>query len=69
MFLKNSNISSKIKRSKVTVYAALNDDVFSLCIYSDVLLQPRDLPLGSHFIIIIIDVNVIIIYFYRHVCE
>ena len=33
----------------------------SLCIYSDVLLQPRDLPLGSHFIII--GVNAIIIYF------
>ena len=45
----------------------LNDDVISLCIYSDVLLQPRDLLLGSH--IIIIGVNVIIIYFNIHVFE
>ena len=34
---------------------------FTLYIYSGVLLQPRDLPLGSHSIII--GVNVIIIYF------
>ena len=45
----------------------LNDDVISLCIYSDCLLQPRDLPLGFHFIID--GVNVICIHFYIHVCE
>ena len=45
----------------------LNDDVISLCIYSDGLLQPRNLQLGSHFIII--GVNVICIYFYIHVFE
>ena len=45
----------------------LNDGVISLCIYSDVLLQPRDFPLGPLFIII--GVNVIIIYFYIHACE
>ena len=45
----------------------LNDDVILLCIYSDVLLQPRDLLLGSY--IIIIGVNVIIIYFNIHVFE
>ena len=33
--------------------------MFFFSFYSDVLLQPRDLPLGSHFITII-DVNVII---------
>ena len=45
----------------------LNDNVISLCIYSNDFLQPRNLPLGSQFIII--GVNVIIVYFYIHVCE
>ena len=45
----------------------LNDDVISLCIYSDGLLQPRDLQLGSHFIIM--GANVICINFYIHVSE
>ena len=42
----------------IYVCMGLNDDVISLCIYSDGLLQPRNLQLGSHFIII--GVNVIL---------
>ena len=71
MKTKSKNLSSLVETKallSIKVCRGLNDDVISLCIYSDVLLQPRDLPLGSHFIIII-GVIVIIIYFYIHVCQ
>ena len=70
MIAQSKNISSLVETKaflSILVCRGLNDDVILLCIYSDVLLQPRDLLLGSH--IIIIGVNVIIKYFNIHVFE